>query len=391
MVKLIRYLALGICLSLFLNVQGQANFAAIDRHARKAPANIHRNLPALTTFLTEPAQNNLEKVRAIYVWMTHHISYDEEAYNNGTRRINQNIADILRRKKAVCFGYATLFQAMCAKAGLEAEIISGYSKGTLTAQPNLKEADHAWNAVWIDDQWYLLDATWGSSLIDKNNAFVEHKSDTYFLTQPQTFILAHLPNLPMWQLLDCPVSPQLFEQSPDSIRRYLSASEPCYSYADSIRYFTALEVPERRLWEMKSTYKFNPTSANRENLGHSLIDYASAQSDQAEVLQNQPELADSLVYIQARIIALCEHAFSLMKPYDWQKELYIGSLLNQAVSLYQQTDQAETPLRLYQQALEHLATGKLFLDQIQKDNYFVNYARQQCNHIREAIQEAMKR
>ena len=328
MTNLIQHITLVICLCFSLNAQGQTNFRTIDRHALKAPKNIHDNLPALTNYLIKPAKNDLEKVRAIHTWIIHHISYDKEAYNNGKRRINQHIADILARKQAVCFGYAQLFQAMCKYAALKAEIISGYSKGTLTAQPDLNEADHAWNAIWVNDQWFLLDATWDSSLLDQNSLFVEGKSETYFLSPPQTFVLTHLPNLPMWQLLDCPISPQSFSQPPDSIRQYLSSVQPCYNFVDSIQQFVSLNQSERRLWDAKSTYQFNPTAANQNNLGHSLIDYASSRSDQLEALQSQPSLMDSLIRVQQEIIDLCTQAFTLMNPYDWQKELYISTLLN---------------------------------------------------------------
>jgi hypothetical protein len=391
MTALIKYIALIAGLAGMMEARAQADFRAIDRHALRAPEELRQNLPALTAYLIEPAKNDLVKVRAIYAWIIHHISYDEEAYRNGAGRVNRHNLDILQRRRAVCFGYASLFRDMCAQAGLQAEVVSGYSKGTLTARPNLEEADHAWNAVRIDDRWYLLDATWDSSLLDKENVFVQADGETYFLPEPQMFVLNHLPNLPMWQLLGSPISPSLFEQTSDSIRHYLSSSDSHYHYQDSIRHFFSLEPAERRLWEAEGTYRFNPTEANREDLGHSLVDFAGVRSDLAEALQDRPAQADSLIGLQAEVIALCRRAFTLMTPYQWQKELYINTLLNQAVSLYQQTDRVEEPAPLYDQALAHLAEGESVLSQLPAESYFARYARRQCDRIRGVIEEAMRR
>lgn len=370
---------------------GQADFRSIDRHARKAPAELQQNLPALTEYLVQPCQTDLEKVRAIYAWITQNIRYDDEAYQQDVRRINQHNADILGRRRAVCFGYATLFRDMCAIANLEAQVVSGYSKGVLTSTPDLEEADHAWNSVRIAGKWQLLDATWGSSLIDKNNEFVLQKEDEYFLSEPQRFVLSHLPNLPMWQLLDCPVTPGVFQQSPDRIEQYLSADTTCYAYADSIHHFLSLPPAQRRLWEAEGAYRFNPTTANRQHFGHSLMDFAAHRTDQADRLQTQPGQTDSLLLVQDAIIQLCERAFSLMTPYDWQKELYINTLINQAVALYQHSARVEKPAASYERALKCLSTSRELLDQLPEDSYFANYARRQYQRIRPVIEEALKR
>ncbi|MDX1665894.1 MAG: transglutaminase domain-containing protein, partial [Saprospiraceae bacterium] len=187
--------------------QEQASFDKIDRHARQAPAELTPNLAELTAYLIEPAVGDLEKVRSIYTWITHHITYDQKAVEGEkVGRINRNIQDILNRGKAICSGYANLFREMCALADMEAVVVDGYSKGTLTSRPNLKRPDHAWNAVVIDDEWRLLDATWGASVIDRNNDFVQTYRSSYFLTPPELFVLNHLPLDPRWQLLDCPIS-----------------------------------------------------------------------------------------------------------------------------------------------------------------------------------------
>ncbi len=49
----------------------------------------------------------------------------------------------------VCDDYANLFNAMCAKAGIQCRKIVGYATGS-----------HAWNQVFVDGTWYNIDCTW---------------------------------------------------------------------------------------------------------------------------------------------------------------------------------------------------------------------------------------
>ena len=58
--------------------------------------------------------------------------------------------------KAVCEGYAKLFQYLCYRTGIHATQISGIADG----------GGHMWNAVKLDGDWYELDATWADQETD---------------------------------------------------------------------------------------------------------------------------------------------------------------------------------------------------------------------------------
>lgn len=58
--------------------------------------------------------------------------------------------------KAVCEGYAKLFQYLCYRTGIQATQISGIADG----------GGHMWNAVKLDGDWYELDATWADQETD---------------------------------------------------------------------------------------------------------------------------------------------------------------------------------------------------------------------------------
>lgn len=317
------------------HAQEDRDYRKIDRHARRAPEELRQDLPGLTAYLAEEAADDVERVRAFFSWIAANIDYDEEAFRDDRRRINRNLSDLLRRRRAVCTGYAQLFQAMCREVSIPCEVITGYSKGTLTTLPDLRKPDHAWNAVMLKGRWHLLDATWGSSVLQRANDFVQIEDESYFLSPPERFIITHLPETPKWQLLACPVSPALFQEPADSITTFLASCDEQFAYQDSIRQWRALSPSLQRLREAEESYRFNPTEANRRTLGHHYMDYAGELADSAETLQYRGDL-DKMMAIQEKVIGFCEKARSFTDSlYRWQRELHINALMNQAVAHYQ--------------------------------------------------------
>lgn len=93
-----------------------------------------------------------EKVFAIHEWITENIYYDHACLSDGTLHF-WTAQEAVETRKAVCNGYAVLFQAMC----WAEDIPCVYVTGDTTA------GYHAWNAVKIGDEWKWIDATWDSS------------------------------------------------------------------------------------------------------------------------------------------------------------------------------------------------------------------------------------
>jgi Transglutaminase-like domain len=201
-------------------------FASVDSLAKQI---IYRgHLDSLTSALTKPYQEQILKGRAIFKWITENIRYDYKCYDKYTYagkdpktykcsddkecapkkiawEINY-INKVLRKKKAVCAGYAMLFKKMCDLAGLRSEIISGYSRSEYYQVGTPGTLDHAWNALWIDSAYYLLDATWaaGGCTEDEDGKLLSFHmgfNDYYWLTPPLDFSRNHFPNNPKWSLL----------------------------------------------------------------------------------------------------------------------------------------------------------------------------------------------
>ena len=187
-----------------------SDFRRIDQYVLATPRSYEKSLDRLTAYLIKPANNDVAKARAIYRWITANISYDTEAFFSGRYRNKKVTAEeVYRSRHGVCDAYATLFNAMALRAGLEAKKVSGISKGINYSRSQVTNnvENHAWNAVKLNGHWHLLDTTWGAGIVDSNTRkFVRKFSEFYFLSQPQQFIYSHFPLDASWQLLKSPIS-----------------------------------------------------------------------------------------------------------------------------------------------------------------------------------------
>lgn len=191
------------------------DYAEVDKHALSYRGKDFGSITKLADSLTNMFTEDHEKARAIYRWITDNISYDCKAYHNPSKRTD-NYEDVIKTRKAVCAGYASLFKALCDYAGLDCEVVQGYARFSYQGIGEDRiEPNHAWNAVKLHDKWYLVDVTWGSGYTDeKVRRFVKSYSDNYFLTEPKQFVMSHFPSEKKWQLLERPVSKKKFASFP---------------------------------------------------------------------------------------------------------------------------------------------------------------------------------
>ena len=178
-----------------------------DAHADATPESAERSVADLATYLAEVGSDDLTRARAVYRWITGNIDYDVNGLSTGSYG-DLSPSGVLRRRSAVCSGYAQLAEALGEAMGLDMEVVNGWSKGYgYTAGQRFDgPTNHAWNAVRIDGEWQLMDATWGAGYLNERMRFTRLFQEHYFLTEPEAFVFDHLPRDQRWQLLDRPVS-----------------------------------------------------------------------------------------------------------------------------------------------------------------------------------------
>lgn len=178
------------------------------------------DISSLASELTNKYTLEREKARSVYSWIAFHIAYDLEGKRDRSKLTVEPV-EVIEMGKSVCEGYANLFKAICDEGGLESEIIVGWAKNSSSDINNIKWADpdHAWNAVKIDNEWYLLDVTWGAGYTS-SKGFTQEFKRKYFCTSPNDMALCHYPKEAKW-LLGAEVTREQFETSPHFFYPYL--------------------------------------------------------------------------------------------------------------------------------------------------------------------------
>ena len=194
--------------------------ATMDSKVRSVPKDImekvfkkpKEGLPLVVKHLTQNAGGAQAKVKVMHDWICDNIAYDTDMYFSG-KTSKQDYESVLKKKKGVCSGYASVMNEMCRLAGIESIGIHGYSKGFGYQGKLGNKPDHEWNAVNINGKWQLVDCTWDAGHVDWKT-WIKHYSDEWLFLEPQYFIYSHLPEKEEYQYLKNPVSAEQFVKEP---------------------------------------------------------------------------------------------------------------------------------------------------------------------------------
>lgn len=190
----------------------KGDYSRVDSYALAAGREDERSVNTLASYLSKGAENDEEKARAIFRWLTDRIAYDTKGYRRGSYG-DLSPEGVLKSRVSVCNGYANLFEALASAMGLKSVVVPGYAKGYGYRQGStIKGANHAWNVVWVKGRWRLVDATWGAGFMDEKYRFKRKLTEFYFMPSPGSLIFSHLPDEERWQLLNSPVKREEFGQ-----------------------------------------------------------------------------------------------------------------------------------------------------------------------------------
>lgn len=190
-----------ICiLVLDLTVYGQTSVKPIDYKkadsiALSFPRNKYYFYQETAQDLAEQFTTEREKCRAIFRWITNNIMYDYKILNDYKKDRFDPLV-VYKTKKAVCGGYASLFQAMCEEAKIKCEYIGGES---ITSN---NYGSHAWNIVKLDGVWYIMDVTWATgNTPDKKSNFKNAKEidETWWMANYTDFMKSHKTDDYKWK------------------------------------------------------------------------------------------------------------------------------------------------------------------------------------------------
>jgi len=193
------------------------------------------SIPSLSNQLTKGYDTDIQKVKAIYSWVTNNIKYDVDQWL-GFNTQHSSARHILLTRKGSAPDFSFLFNELCRYASIPSVIVSGYLKNEYTDYGHkYLSDDHSWNAVLINNEWRLFDSCLDAGKIEYYKrtfagyfiyGFTLGTSDRLvykphfkrevtlknFSKEGEVFKLDHAPAYPLWQLTNKTYSLKEFEK-----------------------------------------------------------------------------------------------------------------------------------------------------------------------------------
>ena len=190
---------------------------AIDPNVHAMPDAAQASIATVGAYLVAQFPDPKARVKALHDFVVERLHYDDDALRaivagDWKNVPAQDAETVFARRAGVCEGYARLMVALGAASKLEIAYVTGYIRDTArraavgddaTVKASLQGYAHAWNAVKLDGQWQLVDATWD-----------DPGRTLYLFTPPRLFAYDHFPDDPKWQLLASPLSMGEFARQP---------------------------------------------------------------------------------------------------------------------------------------------------------------------------------
>ncbi|MBK8610544.1 MAG: hypothetical protein IPL84_11550 [Chitinophagaceae bacterium] len=204
-----------------LNVSAQTNgrdFSAVDAYVQSLGSMDSLGMASINNVVSKKFSDKIDRARAIYYWIAHHIKYDVKAARTNNTAKNTP-TEVLLNRSAVGIGFASLFQDMCSSADIRCLTVDGFVKNN-TDQIGDKdvEINHSWAVVQLGqspEDWYYVDPAFGSGYADDDlKEFTPYYTDAYFFTEKETFNLQHFPDNEAWKLGSAPKNKKDFFDMP---------------------------------------------------------------------------------------------------------------------------------------------------------------------------------
>ncbi len=146
--------------------------------------------------ILESCSSDYEKVRVLHdlICRETDYAYAADGVTPETSKWAHSIVGVMTGMGAVCNGYAKTFQYMLNRCGIDAVTISGEGFD-VSGGVRRSLGAHAWNAVKIDGEYYLVDVTWDDiGTIDGfDKTRFGYSVYDYFCTQSSVFSESHVP------------------------------------------------------------------------------------------------------------------------------------------------------------------------------------------------------
>lgn len=147
-----------------------------------------QSIKSVAQQLTEGCRTDYEKIKAIHDWICTYLHYDNDSLSKSNISPYSS-TEVLKSRKAVCLGFANLYAALCRSIGIPCSVVTGYALGISSGSTEWtekivsgSEENHAWNEVYVDGRWVIVDSTWDTFNSYENGEMKKggHISHLYF-------------------------------------------------------------------------------------------------------------------------------------------------------------------------------------------------------------------
>ena len=229
---------------------GLGNLQLVDKSARfvNNTAGASTVASLVQSYLCRPYRNDVQRLRAIFTWVSERIGWEED-YEIGedgyvdTRRV-------ISQHRGCSQEIAYLVAEMCSAVGIHAEITRGYLKtpGELIEFDNAARPNHWWNAVIVDGEWRMLDASLANPTHAKRKLYStvgSSAAETFFwLAKPMELCYTHVPLLPEQQHIVPPVPIEVLMALPTATPTYFRNNLGMADYCTSLVHLENLEMAQ---------------------------------------------------------------------------------------------------------------------------------------------------
>ncbi len=231
------------------------NYKAVDSKVKNYPR--FQNIDDLGIRIQNDYAIDSLRVRAAFIWLVSNMEYQKTLddtfapmpqvlYNSEygkkvqiKKYNNEKAKKAFTKRQGICQDYSLILDYLLQKFGLQSHIVYGIAKTDIKDVSDKKlYKSHSWNAVNINGDWRLLDATWASGYWDSRaQRFVKSYIDHYFFTIPSQFVKHHFPADDNWQLLENPVNAIDFFKAPIFFPGYFENEIQLISEGDGMFHF----------------------------------------------------------------------------------------------------------------------------------------------------------
>jgi transglutaminase/protease-like cytokinesis protein 3 len=227
------------------------SFSQVDKAARfitSVPSSITAASLA-TGFICRPYRSGVQRLRAIFIWCAERITWEEDHHFDSYHASQPvDTRKVIQTKRGSSQEVATLVLQMCLSIGVHAEVVQGYLKtpGEDLDLDAITRPNHFWNAILVDNEWRIMDASLASPTNPKRASYSSVSATIaeawYFLARPSEACWTHVPVEEVQQHMLPQMSPDVLLALPGTCPPFFRQGLSMHAYDTSIIRMDGLEI-----------------------------------------------------------------------------------------------------------------------------------------------------